>query len=1625
MQPPINLDDASAPNEPKNQRPINLSNSNAIVDKALPPINLGNNAQPPLDLTQEQPFQSSGVDAQESARATSAQAQQVGEDERSKQVIQGALDIGNIVQVQNTAQPGTIESGIDLAGGALKFLQKHAGRHMTEGMINAINLAAEIQAQGDLLWKQVQGQKVDPALITGAKPLDKQAQRVHDAPSLFSHLPSGSPAQLLGRKFLSGLGGEDVLLPPNMEKAAEQSLPQLKVSLPIFGDIHASKVIEGAMSMAGDLPFFALASEYAPIGARAVAGDIAEATAKASLPALKLAKVKALQTVAATIDGALQGSVLAAKEGQSKAEGALVGGVAGAALHKGGELLTRGAGAKAEVLASEVRRGALLPGITWKQYLAEIGAEDTSVRKPLFKLGNELHDYTFKQATLDDKGNVWEVRKARDVSDGKTKIVYRAPLDNKDSVQAFISSGVRHMVADREAASVLIDKVASFEPGYKEFKEGTIKSNAQLQNDFIEENKILYQDNTYVPGQKQYSGRGTPGNEINPHTEPTLNRAPTSNERGAKAEKPVLLVVNAKGHVKATPVNEGRIDPTTQTPEQANIKVGDMVATPDGQVGEVSHVRDNEPTVNIKVGGQSVQADKYSVKQVSDSQAPLDLVDPNDPNVNWDLAKLTIPRVAKKTGLNEVDAAHLLADLERNGAVTHDGEGGFYVNKKSLPAPVGHMVYYDTSADGQGKVAIVRGRDPNKPGNILVEKGYGKIPMGPGTQAQYAAIQSNPTMAAANIGPQDIFAKTKILSLPADQVRSWAPVLQGNAKLSDLPTQLGAHIPLPPGIVTTNVRDAARVADFSRQASNLSKLLSPVKTLQRAMMKVISHDAFLVPTDVRATGVALAAQPHVYKALTLQYQDTFDKLFGGILSPLDKQLNSAIEQNIASGAQGQAIAQIAKTHPELVGEARQTLDMALAQVKANSEFLAANGISSVNELEKLRAQGVLEEYMQNLYLKRLMQRKDFLSYVKNQLPNKYDAAVKYISGQPGMMGKGSQNVDSLMMEILGARDDIEKHIKTMPTGDARKQLLKRVKMADEINAILGKVDSAGIRIAHSLASTQCLKNQIQLSNQLAATPYWSPGPRADLSPNGIHENGYEVPNLPIWGKLRGGRVHESLAFLFKANDISSESNSFFNAISSHWKSMHVVWGGPTLWVNNAMYNFKGMIYSGGISSPSDVGTFFDAAQIMLEHHSNPVLNAKSNLYNEALQNGTVDAGFGANEITKNRAANKVIRAVIAARGGQTSIWDIMKDIKGKLQLVNEEVTAAYDIIDKIFKFTAYLNIRRDSLAKGMGLNDATALANIRVTQSFPMFSMVSPVVERMRKGNMAVIAPFLSGMVEDMRTDGVAVKRLAGGESDLWARLAYAGMVFTGAMAFNREARRANGITDAQAYAGLNSPTMKQQAWYPASFVGPELDDKGRMQLWDFSSLNGTLKLLQSHPLDPQLASIGRNIISGAVGDNNLPGRLNDMAFNAAFDLHPLSPQMSPQWKPGENGIMTTLAFLSQNAMVPGFLDKFNNVQRKGSVQSNPINAAIQPQWTPGQQSAKLSGAPFIGPVGPELDTARAMELGGIGGAMGKQMGNAVLNNMNDPEKQQRLIDAKSLGLSDAIYNYQQSQGNK
>ena len=1286
---------------------------------------------------------------------------------------------------------------------------------------------------------------------------------------------------------------------------------------------------------------------------------------------------------------------------------------------KANEILTKQA-AKKEAALSQVSEG-VIKDVPVTAASPQLGPE------PLF--GSRTAQHTFKTIEYGRSGELRVVHYLDNVKGGRKK-VYSEPL-KQSHFDEYRKVGSPE-ATDGQAYSEFLNL---FEPSSPMIRQGYGKeayASPELADALIEKG--------YVKPPKVDKPRMPSAPPIRDEM-PTKAASPDAVERvlkQAKKESPKLLTVDKSGNVQVTPLVDRTPDTKALSPQ--HVRVGDVVHLLDGQLAVVDSITSDGVIVSLrndlKIPLSRAEVtlaaeDMVDLSRIFGSEGGAPAVKPS-PKVKGERAvfdekrsgllrmkELDIKRVMNAGKIdNPAEAKALLDDMVKAGQLEPELDGIWKVKKSYKPEALtgelkeqGYRYYYGTTPDGQGLSGIVRGRDPQKLGNVLIEVGTesaqipNALPQGHAAKAQ-----------ALGLGAADIFTNTKTISVPRSELRSYVPVL-GNANLSQLPARLGINVPMPPNVLMTNQAQANAMADIARMDGQLNKLLVDKKSIYKGLQRLFNHEAWLVPTDIRQSATTLAAQKGVVKAQTEIYQSAIAKRLGGEVNTeniwlADIMKRRATKAGRAISDQERGLMRFFANNPQLDAEAQQTIRIGIARMKDLQTALARRGVGNIADLESARMLGLEDEYATNVYMKYLTQRTKWAEFVKDQLPQVWNKAYELIARRHP--NEEFENVESRMQEYLGVdTDTLAKQIRSEPNGAVVKKLKERLQLATEVQNLLGKLDSASVQMAHSLATSESILRRIQVWDGIAASPYWSPGPRRDLGPEG----GIQIPDSPIYGNARNGRVHESMRFLLEAKKPQAEGSAMVKTLTSVWKFNQVIGGGATPWINQIMRNWKGLVISGGLQDISDLHTVADAVEMMLKYHRNPILS-KGSFYDQLIQNGGIGTGFAGSEINKNKAAMRILAEMRKAKG-VNSYWDLMDKLTGSIKGTAEDAGAMYDAIDRAFKLTAGMNNYRRAIARGMSPNDAMALAVMRNNQSFVNFEMVSAATEKMRSSGVSAVAPFVSSKMEDLRINGTMLMRMKD-EPDLVARMAVATGSIAAALALMREQRRANGISDETVRKALDKRPLGMQAFKPMSAVLPTLDEKGRIQVADVTSWEDAFMLLQMHERDNPAAAILRNNLTGVFGEENLMGMGINLGFNVAGGTVPLSNLPKMIERPGEDGWMQLMSFIAANGGLPNAPFKGYKIWQSTQPAATAYEKMFKEPLTEGQGAAKMWGIPIDAPIGSHTGNARAKELLRNMHEMDRQRHNAVMGK--DRGTARELIKAKTDAEKEMIREYQESK---
>jgi hypothetical protein len=1434
------------------------------------------------------------------------------------------------------------------AGAIIKAVQEGPGRNAGNAILQAYKSRPQVNLSYGLAGAPhnesqapVIQNKEYPSLFTDPRPTKEQ-------PADFS--------EMLMRQMLTTLSGNDIGL------TESEALPAINSDK--GSDLGRAAKLFGA-DLVGGVPVLfwnpggkLVAGERAALQAKVAAGEI--------VPEAASAVARRLAVSEARTTGAVVGAAQDAKEGKDPGLNTVFGAVLG---HLSAGLSSDFGGANREVMSyvnaartklTRSGKAVVAPYETWSEFVKQAEQKRNSAPSVSPELEQKLRDNetkrqietddntaayyrnqldkprskspdisqsrkatntketpTYKTVELDHKGDIWEVGyKVRLSTQVVTEVASRK-LTNTDfelmkakakaNPQSPMPSYIEPFGADAKAYAKLTDIIMPAAKEHLQMSDG----DAAFQLDQAELRKFL----------------DTPKEKLDgPPTQPIRIAQPAENK----------VLINHNDGVVQVPVAEEEIAlaPT-------KVRHGDFVKINDETVFvNTVNIKKGIATVEHPATGAKSTVSVHEISPLPETQIKPDaFAKPSKSGYSslLRMKKLTVQRIMKAMdSLNPGNAASILTDMTNAGQVTHDGNGNYFVKESYKPEPVdrsadiGMQVYFGKPVDGFAKEGILRGPDPKKPGNWIVEIVQSNV--GPRTQSQ--------TNAASQLGvqPHDVAVTTYKKSIDPATMRLVRPALYGNAQLAKLPQQLGITRPIPPGIAVVLPHAQVGINNWSKSAEGLAKLWHLPTAIKEKMAYALFNDAFKIPTEIQPIARKLFAGPKQVEAMANAGTAHLADVLGGVKSKADTGFVSVLKARASSGGgkpspQELAMADFFQKHPELDADVQDMLKTAAAELKFDQEWLAKNNVQ-IGKLEAARAAGLAEEYLTNSYARNMMRRKDWAKFVSKQMPEVWEAAINKLT--ENKIGGNFQDTIAQMADIMQIGENEGAMAKQDPNGNVAKKLIKRKVIEDTFKKLLGDVESAAVQFAQSKATARGLRNHIEAFNNLAASDYWSPGPRVDLGPSG----GIEVPNNPIYGKAAGGRLHESLKPLLDKKVIDNSSQGLLRAIGSYWKFNVVPAGGLAPWVNNVMRNWKGMVLSGGLDELGDFQTFFHAAEQMLNYKKNPLLYGPNKEFIESMENQAVSSGFASNEIYKNRTADNILKAILKQQGKQNDMFGLLHELRDTIKGGAQDIGAAYDAIDRLFKFTAYLNIKRRGMASGLSADEAAGVAVLKINDSFPNYEMVSGLVEKWRKNAFGTFAPFLSAKAEDMRINMSLPGRLLK-EPDLRGRLLQASMIMSGAYFYMKEMRRANGIDDKTAASGKDTATLNKQAYSTLDWIGPTLDSQKRMQRFDMTTWEDAAMQCRIHPLDDSIgqttASILRNNMVDVYGQDSAQGQFIDRAISQAVDLHPLiNNNPAPSLKPGETSAIQFMTWLASQGAVPQFPNKIIDIYRKGQPNPNP-----------------------------------------------------------------------------------------
>lgn len=1116
-----------------------------------------------------------------------------------------------------------------------------------------------------------------------------------------------------------------------------------------------------------------------------------------------------------------------------------------------------------------------------------------------------------------------------------------------------------------------------------------------------------------------------------------------------KPPQPLMMVVDGKGKVS---VEKVFADPDTRprfTPSN-ELKPGDLIDVANGHGTQPMVVRKvnedgtidanhlNEPVKNAF----RVKGDQVSLLVNGDEQRALAAAGlKNELPVEEFLQSVqdvTPQRLMAYYGISPQRAHQLIDNLVASGKLRRlsgkeagiDFADGFFAPPQKYQAPKGYTppltgtLVYRGAAGENAESGVFRGFDANRQKYVIEP-----------------IVDNKPT--------------GEKLYLDAKDFNSYIPADLAQKQLAKLDPVYGINMPIPEGAIqVSGPSDLTKEIEFAR---NFAKRIGTQKNLIEKVFDntvgTLWHEINRGPSMLRGTllqmysakgGVRGEAAEIVHTLLPHFKQGINSKPAQELVDVLHARMTAKPGEAISPA--DQKLIDWANKYPEEAAGAGRLVKGLMDEKKANSEWLAKRFPGeSIAELEGARLTGDESEYLKSMY-KLFEDRQKWIPHVQKNLPDVWQNAIETIVTTEKARGNnvGLWQTERALAKVLREASNPEDVVSGLVSSGvldkkAANSFLHKKELSAPIKALLGEETSGILRLGNSIAAQRSLKTTIQAGDALAQTPYWSRGPRGDLP--------VQIPNNRAYGAAAGGFTTPEFARLVspeKNGETVTILNKIVSFASSKWKSNVTVYGGPSVWVNNFVRNFKPAILSGGLDPYNPVASaegFLEAAKAMHAARTDMTVNGPAKLLIEARQMGGFGPGFAGSEVkgADMRLRDKVMRELMDAKGPANvleRINSIKRNFQESVDTKTENVRAAYDAIDQWWKLGSYINLRKKFISQGMELHDAAALAAERVYQSFPFFNLQSETVDKLRRGIAGPLAPFLTSKIEDWRINGMAAVRVGrtiqgmvtgqntkDSEPDLLYRVAAAATIFGAAKGYWETMRRMNGIPDDVVEKAKQNIPLREKGNRPGLVALPQLDAKGRVQFLDLTSWEDMLMSSKGPVQNTWMQNFLLTNATDVVGQMSPQGQV--VQSIAAQLGVPSAQQPGPLGNTppaADQGFANALMKLAESGGVPQWpLRAYNTAVRAGYGKS-PAVPDLRDEWTPNQLTAKELGLPFAFPVdtGMQIKTAKELQfdLRNLKGGMKT----IEKRPSSDPETQQERRDRQLKAIGDRVDLFKPSE---
>ncbi len=683
-----------------------------------------------------------------------------------------------------------------------------------------------------------------------------------------------------------------------------------------------------------------------------------------------------------------------------------------------------------------------------------------------------------------------------------------------------------------------------------------------------------------------------------------------------------------------------------------------------------------------------------------------------------------------------------------------------------------------------------------------------------------------------------------------------------------------------------------------------------------------------------------------------------------LLSAIDKDLN-----DVALGKQ--SLDSFAAKHGQLGQKLEALAKPLLAERDALERRIAELGGISDSMLQD-KADGLVDKYLARMYMRNVLPAGKWAKLAPAQLLEDAAQSLTDRMQKAGDFWTTAQVRDELL-KVLQAQDPmLALQGSTFFKSKAFDALKARKEIPPEIRAVMGELNSGMIRLSQSIANQRAIVAQLELMHGIAQNPqYYSHGPQPHL----YHE---PVPNnRRLYGDLAGGYVTpEIYERVIQLPQIQRLAPNFMRSLIGFRKGNMVALGGLRPFVRSLVGNWQSSVIAGGLDvlRPIESGKAFSKAVAALSDYSKDP-SGKSGFGKVILEMkrfGADWAGLGESELGKD---SKYIRELMTRLGKEKGVdaFSFMEKMNhftfDKYKLMQQKGGALLDFQDRLFRVANYIGlVEKFKSNPGKYLpgiepsqvdSAAASLAAQRINDSFMNAAHVGEKISNAR-GNMAgLVAPFLTSMSEEARILGMIPRRMSE-DPDLKWRLMSWGLLGAAAFGGNSMLRQSNGISDAEVNAALQNRTDRSNYFRTGLLAAPWRDEKGRIELYDFSQYFLPGQMLQGHPDDALFARVLSNALLAPVDGAGTEQGVRTILEQTGL-VRPLN--MDRKLIEGEAGLRRTAETLMRLGMTPGVVNQATEVSRKMGMTG--ARGQFEELMTPRQGAAYLMGAPLVGGANP------------------------------------------------------------